>query len=80
MELDLAVAGAIVAWRRRERLGEFLRGVPPVEAFVRSFAVLAVLGMALNDSGIAVPAVMLGVAVPWLVSVLMAPVVRAGRE
>jgi hypothetical protein len=40
---------------------------------------VAVLGLALNDSGIAVPAVMLAVAVPWvLVSVAPVPE-RAAR-
>ena len=41
--------------------------VPPIRAALAGLAVLAVLGFALNDSGIAVPGMMLGVIVPALV-------------
>jgi hypothetical protein len=41
--------------------------VPPIRAAFAGLAVLAVLGFALNDSGIAVPGMMLGVVVPALV-------------
>ena len=41
--------------------------VPPIRAALAGLAVLAVLGFALNDSGIAVPGMMLGVVVPALV-------------
>ena len=40
---------------------------------------MAVLGFALNDSGLAVPAVMCNVAVPWLVVTMLPVVKRAGR-
>jgi hypothetical protein len=39
-------------------------------AFLGGLATVALLGVLLNDSGVAVPAVMLTVAVPWLASVL----------
>ncbi len=41
--------------------------MPPIRAAFAGLAVLAVLGFALNDSGIAVPGMMLGVVVPALV-------------
>jgi hypothetical protein len=50
-----------------------------VRAFLAGFAIVAVLGFALNDSGLAVPAVMLNVAIPWLVVTMLPPVPRAGR-
>jgi len=73
-------AHAVIAWRRRTTLRDALVTRPAVDSFLRSFGLLAVLGMLLNDSGIAVPAVMLGVAIPWLVADLLEPAVRRGRE
>ena len=50
-----------------------LRGVteriPPLRASLAGIAVVAGLGFALNDSGIAIPGVMLGVLTPVLVVV-----------
>ena len=78
--LALLVVGAVIAWRRRTALRAALADRPAVDGFLRSFGLLAVLGMLLNDSGIAVPAVMLGIAIPWLVADLLEPAVRRGRE
>lgn len=66
------------AWRRRAVLTDALRDRPTTRAFLAGFVTVAVLGFALNDSGIAVPAVMLVAGVPWLVSSLV-PVVRRAR-
>jgi hypothetical protein len=41
--------------------------IPPLSASLVGFAILAVLGFALNDSGIAIPAVMVGVLAPVLI-------------
>jgi hypothetical protein len=50
--------------------------VPTLSASLIGFAILAILGFALNDSGIAVPGVMLGVLTPVLVVLTL----RAERE
>jgi hypothetical protein len=50
--------------------------VPPLSASLVGFAIVAVLGFALNDSGIAVPGVMLGVLTPVLVVLTL----RAERD
>jgi hypothetical protein len=70
---------AATAWRYREQLSRFTAGVPAVRVFLIGFATLAALGFAVNDSGIAIPAVMLGVGVPWMVSVVVEPASRASR-
>lgn len=76
--LLLLVGIAWFAWRRRETLMDALRDRATTRAFLAGFVTVAVLGFALNDSGIAVPAVMLVAGVPWLVSSLV-PVVRRAR-
>lgn len=45
--------------------------IPPLRPVLLALAVLAVLGFALNDSGIRTPGVMLGVAIPVLVVILL---------
>jgi len=60
--------GALYAWRRRDDLATLLRDRRATRAFLAGFGTVAILGLALNDSGIAVPAVMLAVAVPWVLS------------
>jgi hypothetical protein len=74
----LIVAAAVLSWRRRDRLRTALADRPAVSAFLAASGVMALLGFALNDSGIAVPAAMIAVAVPWLVAVLV-PVVERRR-
>jgi len=56
-----------------------VRARPPLRVFLVGFAVVAFLGFALNDSGLAVPAIMGAVVVPWLVASLVPVVKRAGR-
>ena len=67
----LLVAGvlgalAYLAWRT-DRLRALTRAVPTLRAALISFAVLAVLGTVLNDSGIQVMGMMLTVLVPTLI-------------
>jgi hypothetical protein len=75
----VVLLAGLYAWRRRSELATLLRDRRATRAFLAGFGTVAVLGLALNDSGIAVPAVMLAVAVPWvLVSVAPVPE-RAAR-
>ena len=70
------VVAAVMAWRYRQRLSVLVAHVPAASVFLVGFVTLVVLGFALNDSGIAIPAVMLGVGVPWMVAVFVEPVKR----
>ncbi len=67
--LVLVLVGAWL-WRRRSDVAELLGPRQAERAFLAGLVTAAVLGVLLNDSGVAVPAVMLTVAVPWLVAVL----------
>jgi hypothetical protein len=71
--LLLAAVGGLL-WRHREQVGDLLRPRLAERAFLGGLATVALLGVLLNDSGVAVPAVMLTVAVPWLASVLARPI------
>ena len=57
-------------WRGRHRLLALLAAVPPLRASLIGFAVLIVLGYAVNDSGVAIPGVMLVVFVATMVGLL----------
>ena len=57
-------------WRGRHRLLALLAAVPPLRASLVGFAVLIVLGYAVNDSGVAIPGVMLVVFVATMVGLL----------
>jgi hypothetical protein len=57
-------------WRGRHRLYALLAAVPPMRASLIGFAVLIVLGYAVNDSGVAIPAVMLVVFVATMVGLI----------
>lgn len=65
----LCVLG-VASWRHRHRLRPMIASRPAERSFLGGLAVVAVLGFVLNDSGIAVPAMMLAVAVPWVVVAL----------
>jgi hypothetical protein len=58
---------AYLIYRMPGRLRGIYERIPPLRAALAGFTVLAVLGFALNDSGIAVPAMMLGVLSPMLI-------------
>ncbi len=69
--LALIGALAVVATRRHGLLADVQAKAPGLRACLRGSLVLAVLGFALNDSGIAVPAMMIGVVAPWLLLVTL---------
>jgi hypothetical protein len=70
--VPLLVAGfAFVTMRRRGLLAEVQAKAPGLRACLIGSLVVAALGFALNDSGIAIPAMMIGVVVPWLLMVTM---------
>ena len=58
----LFVLLGVFLYRAPGRLREVQQAIPELRATLVAFGVLAVLGFALNDSGIAIPGVMLGVA------------------
>jgi len=57
---------AYLAFGRAHALARLLRRIPELRAALLGFAILIVLGYALNDTGILVPAIMLGMCVPVL--------------
>lgn len=63
----LAIAAGLVAWRGRERVHAALETFRPLRSALPGLAALAVLGYGANDSGIAVPAAMLALAIPGFV-------------
>ncbi len=66
--LPVVLALVYVLLRRADGpLGRLRAEDRGVDACVRSAVVLGVLGFAVNDSGIAIPAMMCGVIMPWLV-------------
>jgi hypothetical protein len=74
--VGVLVAVAVFAWRRRESVLPAIRERPPLRVFLTGFAVVGFLGFALNDSGLAVPAIMLAVAVPFVVASVVPVTVR----
>jgi hypothetical protein len=62
---------AYAAFTGRRPLVELLRRIPELRAVLVGFSILLVLGYALNDTGVLVPAIMLGVLVPSLVTLLL---------
>jgi hypothetical protein len=63
----LAVAAGLMVWRGRAWWGAVARAFPALRRALPGLAALAILGYGANDSGIAVPAAMLAVAVPGAV-------------
>lgn len=70
------VAVGWLAWKHREAVLELLRQIPELRAAFAGLAVAGVLGFALNDSGIAVPGMMLAMLNP----VLAYLVIRSGAQ
>ncbi len=62
---------AYLWWRGRPRVAAFVARVPELRASLIGFTVLAVVGYALNDSGVAIPAVALYVFVAVMVGMLV---------
>ncbi len=58
--------------RRRERLQAIVEWVPELRASFIGFAIIAVLGFGLNDSGIAIPGMMLSVLNAAIITLLVA--------
>ena len=67
-------------WRNRSTVAAAVAGRPAVAAFGIGWTTAAVLGFALNDSGLVVPGVMLAGAISWLVSVMIVPMTRTERR
>jgi hypothetical protein len=63
----LAIAIGLVVWRGRDRAAAVATAFPPLRWAFPGLIALAVLGYGANDSGIAVPAAMLALAVPGFV-------------
>ncbi len=62
---------AFLTWRRTGFLRELQRAVPGLRACLVGGVVAGVLGFALNDSGVAVPAMMFGVLLPYITWLLV---------
>ena len=62
---------AFLALRRTGYLHRLQRRVPGVRACLLGALVVGTLGFALNDSGVAVPAMMFGIVLPWVIWLLL---------
>jgi hypothetical protein len=69
--VPIGLLALYVAWRTPERLEALRARLPALTACLIGIAVAAVLGYALNDSGIAVPGVMLSIWMPAMVFLLI---------
>ncbi|MDP1820881.1 MAG: hypothetical protein Q8K58_13470 [Acidimicrobiales bacterium] len=65
--IPVTLAAGLTAWRARERVVAVGRAFPPLVAALPGIGVAALLGYALNDSGIAVPGAMVAALVPGFV-------------
>jgi hypothetical protein len=66
--LPVVLAGiAYLVYRAPGRLRGIRDRIPPLTAALIGFAIVAFLGFALNDSGIAIPGVMLGILTPVMI-------------
>ena len=63
---------AFLALKRHGYLHRLQRRVPGVRPCLLGTLVVGVLGFALNDSGVAVPAMMFGIVLPWITWLLLA--------
>lgn len=62
---------AFLTWRRSGFLRELQRSVPGLRPCLVGGVIAGVLGFALNDSGVAIPAMMFGILLPYLTWLLM---------
>jgi hypothetical protein len=77
--VGLAFVAYLLWWPPRHLLLLFER-VPELRATLIGFGVLALLGYAVNDAGVVVPGLMLGVLVCTVVPLVLEPVHGAARE
>jgi hypothetical protein len=79
--VPLLLAGlASLAWMPRGRRWSVVDRHPELRAFGASITVAGVLGWGLNDSGVAVAAAMLAIAVPYVACVATVPAADLPRE
>jgi hypothetical protein len=71
--IAMAATIAVLLWRHRERVLAPFRSEPELRTTGTGLAVALVLGFALNDSGVAVPGMMLMTALPIATWVLLPP-------
>jgi len=71
---------AYLAFGRRKWLARIIARIPEMRATLIGFAVLAVLGYSLNDSGVAIPAVMLTVLNATLIWLVMTDAIQRDDE
>jgi hypothetical protein len=78
--VPIVLLALYVAWRMPERLAALRERLPALIPCVIGIGAAAVLGYALNDSGIAVPGVMLSIFVPAMVFLLLRTPVPAESD
>ncbi len=66
-----------LAWRPRGLLQDLQRRIPGLRACLVGVLLVGVLGMAVNDSGVAVPAMAVGVLLPYIAYLVVRVQVRA---
>jgi hypothetical protein len=64
--VPVAIVFLVVLARRADALARVRREVPGMQACLVGSLVLAIVGFAVNDSGVAIPAMMFGVVLPWI--------------
>ena len=81
LAVPVLLAGlASLAWMPRGRRWSVVERHPELRAFGASITVAGALGWALNDSGVAVAAAMLAIAVPYVACVATVPATDLPRE
>jgi hypothetical protein len=76
----LVIGFVVVITRRRGTLARVQAAEPGLRAGLISAVIAGVLGFATNDSGVAIPAMMIGMVVPWMLTAAMAAPVPPGDE
>ncbi|MCU1352025.1 MAG: Flagellar basal body rod protein [Acidimicrobiales bacterium] len=64
---------AFLVWRRRGFIHTLMEGVPGMRALLWGAITVGAIGFALNDSGVAVPAMMFPVLLPYLMHMVVQP-------
>jgi hypothetical protein len=68
----LVVGFVVLITRRRGTVARVQAAEPGLRAGLVSAVIAGVVGFAVNDSGVAIPAMMIGMVVPWMLAVVMA--------